>query len=237
MSTRPLAPFDDALRAELLRLREEVERACPPYRASRRAVALPAAGPRALRWYWELFGHSALSQHCVAPDDPAARATALDTLDEWCQRDARYDALRPRVAEDFEVIAFDDDELVLLARDEDHDDPPLTRLRGPMEATEAPALEPGADSLMQYLAQGVLRGLWSELVRVLLTARPPIALERPFPRIAGHVGRGSLAGIPVWVVERTVRDRPGFAVYCQPHEAEVLDGWLIEQGLGDDMLV
>ena len=37
-----------------------------------------------------------------------------------------------------------------------------------------------------------------------------------------HVGRADVAGVPVWVAERLVRDRPGFAVYCRTHEVEVL---------------
>ena len=107
----------------------------------------------------------------------------------------------------------------------------------PTGAAEAPDLEPYAVSAMRYLVSGVLKGLWSELARVLLTTRPPVELEQPFPRVAMHVGRAELTGVPVWMAERLVRDRPGFAVYCRTHEVEVLDAWLIERGLGDEMLV
>jgi hypothetical protein len=216
-----------------------VELACPPYRASRRAVAVPAHLPLALRWYWDLYGYSALSQGYAPPDDPDTRATALGTLAEWCQRDQRYEELRARVEADHEVIAFDDDELVLMsrARGRMEDDPPLVVLRAPTGAAEAPDLEPYAVSAMRYLVAGVLKGLWSELARVLLTAKPPIELEQPFPRVAMHVGRAEVAGVPVWVAERLVRDRVGFAVYCRTHEVEALDAWLIERGLGDEMLV
>ena len=239
VSSRPPGPLDDALRSELVRLRQEVELACPPYRASRRDVRLPAQSPLALRWYWEIYGYSVLSQRYAAPDDPAARETALGTLADWCQRDVRYEELRARVAADYDVIAFDDDELVLLskARGRIEDDPPLVALRAPTGAAEAPDLEPAAVSVLRYLVAGVLRGLWSELARVLLTARPPLELEQPFPRVALHVGRAEVAGVPVWVAERPVRDRPGFAVYCRTHEVEALDAWLIERGLGDEMLV
>lgn len=239
MSSRPPEPLDDELRAELLRLRQEVELACPPYRASRRDVAAPAHLPLALRWYWEIYGYSALSQGYAAPDDPDSRATALGTLADWCQRDQRYGELQARVEVDHEVIAFDDDELVLMSRSRGRmeDDPPLVVLRAPTGAAEAPDLEPYAISAMRFLVSGVVRGLWSELARVLLTTRPPIELEQPFPRVAMHVGRAELTGVPVWMAERLVRGRPGFAVYCRTHEVEALDAWLIERGLGDEMLV
>jgi hypothetical protein len=50
---------------------------------SRRDVAATAQLPRALQWFWEVFGHSALSQRCAPPDDPGAREAALDMLRDW----------------------------------------------------------------------------------------------------------------------------------------------------------
>lgn len=200
---------------------------------------MPAHSPLAFRWYWETYGYSVLSRRQVAPDDPAARQTALRQLDEWCQRDARYEELRACVTIDHEVVAFDTEEIVLLsrARARLEDDPPLVVLHAPSGAADAPDLTAGANSVLRYLVAGVLRGLWTELARVLLTTRPPLVLEHPFPRIARHVGRAIVRGIPVWVAERPVRDRPGFAVYCRTTEVEELDTWLIEQGLGDEMLL
>lgn len=213
--------------------------ACPPYRFSRRAVKVPAQAPLALRWYWDIFGYSVLSQRYAAPDDPAARDTALDTLRDWCRRDERYEEVAARVEHDCEVIAFDDDELVLLSRTRARmeDDPPLLVLRAPTGAAEAPDLDPHANSLMRYLIGGVLKGLWSELARVLLHTKPPLELEVPFPRVALHVGRGEVAGLPVWVAERMVNDRLGFALYFRPGDAEAVETWLAAQGLGDEMML
>lgn len=210
--------------------------ACPPYRASRRDVRVDDALPRALRWYWEVFGASALSLGYVAPDDPAERDTALGILAEWAQRDARYEALALEVTRAHVLVAFDDDELVLAPRGP-HDDPPLVALRAPDEAAEAPGLVAYAPSALRFLVGGALKGVWSELVRVLLTARPPLEFEAPFPRVAPHVGRAAIEGAPVWMAERVVRERPGFALYFRPQDAESVEAWLVAQGLADDMLV
>ncbi len=239
VSSRPPGPLDDALRAELSALAAEVSRACPAHRMSRREVTLPAQLPLALRWFWEAFGHSALTQRCVAPDDPAALASALDQVREWAALDARYAEVAARVGRDHHVVAVDDDEVVLVSRGRARmeEDPPLVALRAPTGTAEAPDLEPRASSALRYLVSGVLKGLWTELVRVLLVTRPPLDLSVPFPRLAPHVGRAEVAGAPVWVAERPVRDRAGFALYFTHDDAEAVEAWLSREGLGDHLLV
>jgi hypothetical protein len=231
--------LDDSLRAELEALEREVAEACPPYRMSRRAVAVPTQWPRSLRWFWEVFGQSALSQRYAAPDDPSARAAAIGVLREWCDDDVRYEALVPLVEGGHHVVAFDEEELVLLthglARLEE--DPPLVMLRGPTGAAEGPELQTHASSALRYLVTGVLKGLWSELVRVLLVSRPPIELEQPFPRLAPQVGRALVADAKVWVAERNVRERAGFAMYFSHADAERVSQWISQQGLDDQTLV
>ncbi len=231
--------LDDALRAELEGLAREVSHACPPYRMSRREVSVSRQLPLSLQWFWEVFGHSALSQRYCPPDDPASRASAIGVLREWCEHDVRYEAFAALVADAYHVVAFDDDELVLLdlglARQEQ--DPPLVVLRGPTGAAEGPDFEAHASSALRFLVSGVLKGLWSELVRVLLVTRPPIELAQPFPRLAPQVGSGRVAEATVWVAERNVRDRAGFAVYFSHADAERVGQWLSLQGLDDQMLV
>lgn len=239
MTARPPGNLDQALRAELEALAREVAAACPPYRVSRREVRAPSHLPLSLQWFWEVFGHSALSQRYCPPDDPSAREAALGLLREWCDRDVRYEPLLVSVRDGHHVVAFDDDELVLvthgLARQEQ--DPPLVVLRAPMGAAEGPDFEAHAPSALRYLVSGVLKGLWSELVRVLLMARPPIELSQPFPRLAPQVGRASVTDATVWVAERNVRDRAGFAMYFTHEDAERVGHWLSHQGLDDQMLV
>ncbi len=239
MSTPPPGSLDDALRDELEALARDVSRACPPYRMSRRDVAVPAQLPRALRWFWEVFGHSALSQRCAPPDDPGAREAALDMLRDWSSRDVRYDEVAARISDDHRVIAFDDDELVLLAPGltREDEDPPLVLLRAPTGTSEGPDLEHHASSALRYLVAGVLKGLWSELVRVLLVARPPIEVSQPYPRVAPQVCKGAAAGAAVWVVERPVGDRAGFALYFAHNDAEAVEAWLVREGFADQMMV
>lgn len=239
VTSRPPGPLDDSLRAELEGLEREVAEACPPYRMSRRAVTVPVHWPRSIRWFWEVFGQSALSQRYAAPDDPSARLAAIGVLRAWCDDDVRYETLVPLVEGGHHVIAFDDEELVLvthgLARLEE--DPPLVVLRGPTGAAEGPELQPLATSALRYLVTGVLKGLWSELVRVLLVSRPPIELEQPFSRLAPQVGRASVADAKVWVAERDVRARAGFAMYFSHADAERVSQWISQQGLDDQTLV
>lgn len=239
VSSRPPGPLDDALRGELDALAREVARACPPYRMSRRDVAATAQLPRALQWFWEVFGHSALSQRCAPPDDPGAREAALDMLRDWASRDVRYDELTPRVTDGHHVIAFDDDELVLIAHGlaRQEEDPPLVILRAPSGTSEGPDLEHHASSALRYLVAGVLKGLWSELVRVLLVVRPPLEVSHPFPRVAPQVGRAAVAGAAVWVAERPVGDRAGFALYFAHNDAEAVEAWLAREGFADQMMV
>lgn len=239
VTSRPPGLLDESLRAELEGLARAVSAACPPYRMSRREVTLTQQLPLSLRWFWEVFGHSSLSQRYCPPDDPASRLAALDVLRGWCEHDVRYEAFEALVAEGHHVVAFDDDELVLLdqglARQEQ--DPPLVALRGPTGAAEGPDFEAHASSALRYLVSGVLKGLWSELVRVLLMTRPPIELSQPFPRLAPQVGSGTVADATVWVSERNVRDRAGFAMYFSHADAERVGHWLSLQGLDDEVLV
>lgn len=237
--SRPPAPLDHDLRAELERLAHDVEHACPTHRMSRRAVRLDAHLPLALRWYWEIFGYSDLSQRCVAPDDPSARESALDVVHEWALDDARYVELAARLHDRYEVLAFDDDEVVVMERAtmRRDDDPPVAVLRAPSGSSEVPEFEALSASALRYLVAGALKGLWVEQVRVLLSARPPVETEAPYPRVAPHVGRGLVQGATVWVAERLVHNRPGFAMYFDPADAEAIDAWLVREGLGDHMLV
>lgn len=239
MTSRPPAPLDDALYAELRALADEVARACPPYRLSRRDVRVGAPWPKSVRWFWEVFGHSALTQRCIAPDDPAMREAALDLLREWGDTDARYLDLARRVTDAHHLLAFDDDELVLLAHGlaRQEEDPPLVVLRAPTGATEDPDVAHLASSALRYLVSGVLKGLWSELVRVFVATRPPLAMAQPFPRVAPAVSRATVDGVSLWVSERPVRDRAGFALYFAHDDAETVDAWLSREGLGDQLLV
>ncbi len=200
---------------------------------------MPSQLPLAMRWFWEVFGHSALSQRYCPPDDSSSREAALGVLREWCERDVRYEPLVASVDTAHHVVAFDDDELVLVTRGlaRQEQDPPLVALHGPTGAAEGPDFEAHASSALRYLVSGVLKGLWSELVRVLLMARPPIDLAQPFPRLAPQVGRASISGATVWVAERNVRDRAGFAMYFTHEDAERVGLWLSHQGLDDQMLV
>jgi hypothetical protein len=182
-------------------------------------------------------------QECVPPDDPGAREAALGLLREWCVRDLRYEELVARAEQDHEVIAFDESYIVFVskARGRIEEDPPLVAVREPIGASEAPDFETHAVSALRYMVRGALKGLWSELVRVLLLVRPPIDAEQPFARVAPHVGTGRLLldgrEVSVWLQEREVRDRPGFALYFSHDDAEAVEAWLVAEGLADQMLV
>jgi hypothetical protein len=232
-------PLNHLLYDELVALEQAIALACPPYSMSRRAVAVPNPFPTALRWFWEVFGANALTQQYVAPDDKSAQIHCIETLSEWAHFDAQYEPLAERAQILYAPIAWDEDEMVLCEKTFLHTDhnPTLVRVRAPSDSAEAPEFEVLHDRALAFMTRGVLKGLWGELVRVLLMKRPPVEIEVPFPNVCPHVGKAMVGGTAIWIVERDVRESKGFAMYFAPRDTENVESWLTTHGLSDDLLV
>ena len=197
-------PLDDALgRSSSGSVRRWSSRARPTARAA--DVRLPAQKPARAAVVLGDFGYSALSQRYAARR-PAARRDGPRHPRRLVPARRRHEEPGRAWPAD-EVIAFDDDELVLLSSARAHRRRPAAGGARPGPAPLRPRPRaPRRGERAALPVVGVLQRFVVELARVLLTARPPLELEQPARRLRRAGGwRACRCGWP----ERPVRESAG----------------------------